>query len=287
MMKTKLIEDVLPPIIYRPLLRIYLLARGLRWHRFYGCYPTIADVPSDPDGQNSDWYAVSAAKHVENLKAELSRRPMGDNAGLLLLPLAVSQLLYGGGATVTVLDFGGGPAKGLQAILEHVPNLDLTKFRYILVETPAMCRAVRDRLAAIQRERFGGATFIEVEEAIPASVPRPLIVNARASLHYLPDYRAVLSQLLSLAPEIFIVAHTPVTDAPTYAQEQRNQPHRVIARWIINRTGLISEIEKSGYRLSLTFDHDLPITYKKSPGPISDASMVFHRLAASNYGKSM
>ncbi len=92
--------------------------------------------------------------------------------------------------------------------------------------------------------------------------------------------------LLALAPEIFIVAFTPVSEAPTYAQQQLNHPHRKLARWIFNREQLISEIKKFGYRLALSFDQDVPVAYKGAPGPLSDVSMVFHRLTASNYGKS-
>jgi putative methyltransferase (TIGR04325 family) len=279
-LKAKLIANVLPPIVYRALLRIYLLARGHGWHIFYGCYPTLGDVPSDPRGQNSDWYTSNAAKQVENLKLELSHRPMGDEAGQLVLPLAFSQLLSGTRGTVTVLDFGGGAAHGLKKIFEHVPNPDLTKFNYILVETPAMCGAIRDRLSAIQKERFGGASFIEVKDTIPASLPHPLIIHANSSLQYISDYRDQVSRLLALAPEIFIVAHTPVSDAPTYACQQTNIPHHRLARWVFNRCQLISEIEKEGYRLALTFDHELPINYKKAPGPETDASMIFYRLAA-------
>jgi putative methyltransferase (TIGR04325 family) len=282
LMKVRFVEEVLPPVIYRLLLRIYLLGRGLGWYRFYGSYPTLADVPSDREGQNSDWYAASAAKELESLNLELSHRPMGDEAAQLILPFAVSHLLYGGEGTVTVLDFGGGPAKGLKRILEHVPNLDLMRFRYVLVETSAMCKAVANHLAAIQKERLGGARFIEVEEAIPANLPHPLIVHANSSIQYIADYQAVLSRLLALAPDIFVVAHTPVSEAPTYAQQQLNNPHRKLARWIFNRGSLISEIERAGYRLVLTFDQDVPVTYKKAPGPLTDASMVFHRSAAIN-----
>jgi putative methyltransferase (TIGR04325 family) len=282
MMSAKLIEDVFPPIIYRLLLRIYLLARGLGWHRFYGCYPTLADVPSDPEAQNSTWYATNAAKEVKSMKFELSHRPMGDEAAQLILPFAVSHLLNGGGAKVTVLDFGGGPARGLKRILEHLPNLDLTKSRYVLVETSAMCQAVGDHLAEIQKKKLGDTSFIDVKEEIPASLPHPLIVHANSSIQYISDYQTVLSALLSLAPEIFIVAHTPVSEAPTYAQQQLNNPHRKLARWVFNRGRFISEIEKAGYRLALTFDQDVPVTYKMAPGPLTDASMVFYRSAAIN-----
>ncbi len=280
MSKGSLIADVLPPIVYRALLRLYLLARGHGWHIFYGCYPTLADVPGDPRGQNSDWYTANAAKQVENLKLELSHRPMGDAAAQLILPIAFSQLLYGAPAAVTVLDFGGGAAQGLKKIFEHIPNPDLTKFNYILVETPAMCSAVRDRLAAIKKDRFGNRSFIEAKETVPASLPHPLIIHASSSLQYISDYRDLLSRLLALSPEIFIVVHTPVSDAPTYACQQANIPHHRLARWVFNRSQLISEIEEAGYRLALTFDHEVPTTYKKAPAPETDASMIFHKLAA-------
>jgi putative methyltransferase (TIGR04325 family) len=280
MMPAKLIEDVLPPVVYRLLLRIYLVARGLGWHRFYGCYPTLANVPSDAEGHNSEWYAARAAKQAKSLRFELSHRPMGDEAAQLVLPFTVCHWLNGGGAPVNVLDFGGGAATGLKRISEHVPNLDPAKFRYILVETSAICQAIDNRLAEIQREMDKDVSFVQVTDEIPARLPHPLIVHANSSLQYISDYRAVLSALLALAPEIFIVAHTPVSDAPTYAQQQLNNPHRKLARWIFNRRSLISEIEKAGYRLVLTFDQDVPVIYKKAPGPLNDATMVFHRSAA-------
>lgn len=279
-MKAKLAENLLPPIIYRPLLRVYLLARGHGWHIFRGRYPTLADVPTDPEGQNSEWFVVNAAKQVANLKFGLSRRPTGDEAGLLLLPVIASESLNGGRG-LTVLDYGGGAATGLARILERVPAFDLTGFRYVLIETPAMCHAVRDPLAAVQRERFRGATF-EVADEIPAALPHPLIVHARGSIQYVPEYRAELSKLLALAPETFIVAHTPLTEAPTFAQQQLNRAHHKLGRWVFNRGELIGEIEKAGYRLALAFDHVWPpIAFKDAPGPCNDASMVFHKLTPS------
>lgn len=280
MTRAKLIEDLLPPVVYRFLLRIYLVSRGLGWHRFYGRYPTLADVPSDPEGQNSEWYVARAAEEVKGLKFELSHRPMGDAAAQLLLPYAVSHLLDDGGTTVTVLDFGGGAAAGLKRICEHVPKLDPAKFRYVLIETPAMRDAVGNYLAELEKKNLADFSFVQVKDAIPESLPHPLIVHANSSIQYISDYQVTLSSLLSLAPEIFIAAHTPVSYAPTWAQQQLNNPHRKLARWIFNRGSLISTIEKAGYRLVLTFDQDVPVAYKEAPAPLNDVSMVFRRSAA-------
>jgi hypothetical protein len=110
-MNTKLIEDWLPPVAYRLLLWIYLWAiRGHGWHLLYGRYPTLADVPATPGGQDSDWYAELSIKRIGDLACKISRRPLGDGAGLRLLPLMVSELLSRKVDALTVLDFGGGAA---------------------------------------------------------------------------------------------------------------------------------------------------------------------------------
>jgi len=83
------------------------------------------------------WFTKYAIKETGKLACEISRRPLGDGPGLLLLPLLVAELLSRKGETLTVLDFGGGAASGLKQIFEHVPNPDLARLRYILVETPS------------------------------------------------------------------------------------------------------------------------------------------------------
>jgi putative methyltransferase (TIGR04325 family) len=265
----KLLKDLVPPIVSRFLLRVYLLTTGAGWHVFRGAYPTFADVPAASGGMDNDWFVADAIKPIEGLRFELSHSPKGEEVGRLMLPLVVSQLL--GPEKLTVLDFGGGAARGLNSILEHVPNIDLARLNYILVETPAMCQAVR---SALTRMRFEG---VEVVEQIPSKLSHPLIVQARGSIQYIPDYRATLSSLLALAPEIFIIDQTPVTDAPTFAQQQCNNPNHAVARWVFNRNDLISEVEKSGYRLAFIFDHQLPVTHKDSK-PSNDVGTVFHRL---------
>jgi putative methyltransferase (TIGR04325 family) len=270
-----LIRDLFPPIIYRFLVRAYFRAQGAGWSVFSGWYPTLADVPAAPGGLNNDWFVADAVNQSKSIKFEISRDLMGHEAGLLVLPLLVSQLLNRSGKIPTVLDFGGGTAKGLRSILEHVPNIDLTQLQYILVETPAMCRAVRGLLAMQARKLEN----VQVVEEIPSSLPPPLIVHASGTIQYVPDYHAALSRLLALAPEIFIIATTPVTDAPTFAQAQHNNPHRTVGRWVFNRDDLISEIEKSGYHLAFIFDQGLPVTYKNSR-PSNDVSMVFQKLAS-------
>jgi hypothetical protein len=67
-----------------------------------------------------------------------------------------------------VLDFGGGPGAGLANLLRYARGVEFSRLRYVLVETPAMCRLVRAEV-----ESHGGSAV----DAIPAELPHPLIVQ--------------------------------------------------------------------------------------------------------------
>ncbi len=140
---------------------------------------------------------------------------------------------------------------------------------------------IENTLQKFKKKQFEDTCSIELKEEVLASLPHPLAVHANSSIQYISEYRAALSGLLALAPEIFIVAHTPVSDA-NLAQQQLNNPHRRLARWVFNRGRFVPEIEKAGYRIAITYDQDVAATYKMAPGPLTDTSMVFYRSPAIN-----
>jgi putative methyltransferase (TIGR04325 family) len=259
-----LIADLAPPIVLRPAQRLWHRARGLGSHTFEGCYPTLAAVPCGECRYDDDELAeqiVSAG--LKNLSSSRATSKAGDDDGRLILPLIVSQLCE---EPLTVLDFGGGVGVGFRCIKNYVPDLDPSKFSYVLVETAAMCRALRGKIEE---------PFIEIADDIPASLGANLIVSMSSAIQYVPDYRATLRRLADLKPHCFIVSLTPFTDDPTYARQQLNIPHKRIATWVFNRSDFISGMAELSYRLAFTVDHDLPITHKNAPGPSSIASMVF------------
>jgi putative methyltransferase (TIGR04325 family) len=165
-----------------------------------------------------------------------------------------------------VLDFGGGPARGLVNILRHAPRIDRGALRYIIVETEAVCRAF---------EKAG--LDVEAVSVIPDKLPAPLIVNAGSSIQYVSDYRAVLQRLAALAPEYFVVSQTPLSGQPTYARVQLNIPHKKIAQWVFNRQDFIANMASLGYVQIFTVDHDLLLTHARAPGPSQMSSMIFRR----------
>jgi hypothetical protein len=86
-------------------------------------------------------------------------------------------------------------------------------------------------------------------------------VHAGGALQVIPDYQSALDRLIALKPELL---------AP--------KPQRTpcdAGYWVFNRTDFITGIEKHGYRLLFSADHDLKLTHKNAPGPSVYGSMVF------------
>lgn len=104
---------------------------------------TTTTTDKDPSAQTigSGWR--------ENLKTCGVATPTVDDTGKLILPLLASQFA----GRLTVLDFSGGPAVGLANILRYADRLDFSRFSYVLVETPAMCRVVGAEIEA--RSSYG------------------------------------------------------------------------------------------------------------------------------------
>lgn len=254
------IGGLVPPLLLRPLRRGWRRLNGLGWDNFYGAWSRLDDVPVTAEKDDADpWAQTIRGQWRENLKT--GSAIVGGDASDLILPLLALQA----SGQLTVLDFGGGPGVGL-VNMRRFAQLDPSHLRYVLVETPAMCRAVRAEI-----ESRGG----EVREDIPDALPSPLIVNASSSLQYISDYRDVLSRLTRLAPNALIVSQTPVSERPTYARQVLNTPHKKMAAWVFNRAELLAEMRSLGYRLAFSTDHDLPLTHGQAPGPSVMASMVF------------
>ena len=191
-----------------------------------------------------------------------------EKSGQLILPLVVSQL---SDKPLTVLDFGGGAAAGLFSILDQVPNLDLAKLSYVLVETPAMCRAVRERIVPVLPPMP-----VTIVEEIPASLAGPSIVSIGSAIQYIPAYRETLARLARLSPQLIIVSQTPMTDGPTSTWEQLHPYGKIEAR-ILNRGEFIADMKSLGYACIFKTAYNVPV--KDEGGPAFRTHMVFRLLS--------
>lgn len=255
-----LIVDLTPPVLLRLAQRVRRYARGFGSHALMPHrYSSAADVG---DGYDDDKYAQLIV--ADKLRARKSE-PNDVRSWYLILPLVVSQFID---KSLTVLDFGGGAAAGLFCILDQVSGLDPSKLSYVLVETPAMCRAVRDKIVPVLPP-----PAVKIVEDIPASLAAPLIVNIGSSIQYVPAYRETLARLASLSPQFVIVSQTPMTDGPTSTWQQFH-PYRQIAGRMFNRSEFLAEMRSLGYACIFMVDHNAG---PEGEGPAFRTSMIFRR----------
>jgi putative methyltransferase (TIGR04325 family) len=212
---------------------------------------------------NDDEYAgLIVTNKLRAMKSETYE----NRSGHLILPLVVSQLLE---ESLTILDFGGGAATGLFSILDQVTGFDLTKISYVLVETPAMCRAVRDKIVPVLPP-----LSVKIVEDIPSSLAAPLIVNLGSSIQYMPAYRETLARLAGLLPQLIILSRTQMTDGPTCVQQELH-PYKKIVSWIFNRSEFIAEMRSLGYACTFKIDHRASRTDMDGPQYGTKTSMIF------------
>ena len=158
-----------------------------------------------------------------------------------------------------------------------MPSLDLDRFNYTLVETAALSRAIKRRIEPILLERFKTASFVEIASEVPSTRENWNIVNASSVIQYISDWRSAVAQLAALNPDYFIIGLTPFTDAPIYARQQLNIPHRRVATWVFNRREFLSVMRDLGYGPVFEADHDVAVTYANAPAKSVFSSVVFRR----------
>ena len=254
-----LIIDLTPPVLLRLAQRLRRRARGIGLHSFVpGRYPSVADVG---DGYDDGKYAgLIVTNQLRARKSESN----DERSWYLILPLVVSQFPD---KPLTILDFGGGAATGLFSILDQVTGLDLAKLSYVLVETPAMCRAVRDRIVPVLPP-----LSVKIVEEIPTSLAAPLIVNVGSAIQYISAYRETLARLAGLSPQFIIISQTPMTDGPTSTWQQLH-PYKKIEARIFNRSEFIAEMRPLGYACIFMTTHKSPVTDEN--GPAFRTHMIF------------
>jgi putative methyltransferase (TIGR04325 family) len=267
-----LIVDMTPPILLRPMQRLWRAVQGRGFHTFDGCYFNLKDVPGTDSYDNDEFAMASAAFSLGQQKSAEPPNRRLDKVGRLFLPLIASQFA---GKSLTVLDFGGGAARGLFDVTDYMAGFELSKLSYVLVETPAMCRAVRDKIAPYVRKKFGNLALMQVVEEIPTSLASPLIVNCGGAIQYVPAYRETLARLASLSPEFFIISGAPMIEEATCAC--RHNMYKTVPAWKFNRAEFVEGMQGLGYACIVMVDYETASHTHKN-GPVSsNVGVVFGR----------
>lgn len=178
--------------------------------------------------------------------------------GSTILPTLVASRLALG--PQTVVDFGGGAAKQYVEIAKVVGPELAAQLHYHVVETPEFVQLAAPWMAKLFDAEHGKTLFLS-DGALPAKAD---IVSCTSSLHYLPDFKAKLRELLACGPELFLIINTPINDRHTYSRIQNNLAVR-IAQWVFGIDDLDREFGAAGYRRVFRARHDLAYPTSDTP----------------------
>jgi putative methyltransferase (TIGR04325 family) len=241
-------SDLLPPALRR------LLLRCLGRSSIVGDYPSwqaalAASAPYETD-------LAIYGRLAEQMRAG-SRK-----SSRVLSPLLSAILLAGGKARV--LDFGG----NLGFVYFDVCRLAGNSIDFWNVVDLPKIVAHGNRLFADQRLRF----FPTVEESLGSG--RPNIVLCFHVLQYLESPFEILSHLLSLEPEIFVVHEFPVSDRERFMVQHLipelgggSRPVRIFNRYDVAKSfvdyELIEEIELPLWDITLVDSDQVVRVYRR------------------------
>jgi putative methyltransferase (TIGR04325 family) len=269
-MLRKAAAELLPPIVHRPLLNLWHSMRGIGAYTYEGAYQSLEAVPVTNHIHHDQQVGEGVAQvALRRLNAQPSSASSEDD-GRWILPMLVS---YFAGQRLTILDFGGGTLTGWDRIVGHLPNFEYSRLKYVLVETEAVARALQKAIIHPQ--------FV-IEDRVPVTLDAPLIVCASGVLQYISDYPDTLRRFAKLKPEYIIISLTPISDLPTYARMQCNNPHSRYGSLVLNRAEIVGILEDASYSLSFVMDHNYQTTHKNAPGPSRYTSMVFRKKVLSS-----
>jgi putative methyltransferase (TIGR04325 family) len=164
--------------------------------------------------------------------------------GSAILPSIISTMVDEAREPISIIDFGGGGGKKFVEIIRALDNPYLINgIRYWLIEMPAFCKKIESFLKQVF-EIFYGKVFNFSDQLPQEKVD---VVSCTSSLQYIKDYKALIGELLSKNPKVFLIINTPINNQQTYCRTQLNLMVP-ISQWVFGLPDLDAIFTDAGYR---------------------------------------
>lgn len=207
-----------------------------------GVYESFADVRGDNGVFEQDvWLGKvkdRARAALEMSRSDAAIAPVGETSDYAL-PV-VAALAARRGATLRILDFGGGLATSFIPLVKMLPPDQPLEF--VIVENERVCSAGRELLSADARIRF--------RSDIPGAGEPFDIAHCGSSIHYVDEWVEVLNRLVSLKPRFLLFSDLPAADNDTFVTAQVFYGTYIPVRFW-NLTEFVKLVENLDYRLLL------------------------------------
>jgi putative methyltransferase (TIGR04325 family) len=207
-----------------------------------GVYRSFGDAPAAGRGFDGETWvskSITKLKTVLEEAGESAFLPPPSNYRECLLPL-LAALACSEKGNVRVLDFGGGigftyyqTARGMKGA---------GGIEYHIVERESVCSAGK---SLFESRESGPSFFKDLSELGPGLYD---IVHLGSSIHYVEEWRVMLSRLCALSRMYLLLVDVPAGDIPTFATAQ-NYYESKIPVWFFNIEEMVQAVSSFGYEL--------------------------------------
>lgn len=208
-----------------------------------GVYHSFSEVPAEGPGFDGEIWISNSQKRIAALREETERNPLlppASNYRGVLLPL-LAALVYntGKGLRLRILDFGGGVGFTYYQTMWGLPRTQGVE--YHIVERESVCKAGRE---------FFGATHSDLLflTELPQTEGMFDIVHLGSAIHYVEDWKQLLSRLCALSRQYLLLVDIPAGNIPTFATAQHYHGSKIPV-WFFNIEELLSAVGSCGYEL--------------------------------------
>ncbi len=205
-----------------------------------GVYKSFKEVRAVGKGFNSDQWLSSSRKKTLELLANLKiEKPDSEVVAYRtsLLPFLVA-VINGKSGKIKILDFGGGLGiTYIQVISALVNNQNV---EYHIVENENICK--EGKLIFRDEER------VHFHTSLPNDLKEVDIVHMCSALHYVENWKALISKLVDYQPEHFLFVDLTAGDIPTHVSAQNYYESRIPV-WFLNIDEVIDVMSSVNFKL--------------------------------------
>jgi len=239
-----------------------------------GVYSNFREVPVVGPGFDSETWIANSLKKIAAVREEAARSaplPTPANYREALLPLLAAMVRMETGR-VRILDFGGGLGFAYYQVVCGLPRQHGVE--YHIVERDAVCRAGKQFFS-------NTAENIHFHSELPGLQGVLDIVHLGSSIHYVEDWRLLLTRLCALAPKYVLLVDVPAGNIPTFATAQNYYGSKIPA-WFLNIQDLLPAISSRGYELTFTSSYQPRILGVEQPLPMQNFADRYRLSRTSN-----
>lgn len=206
-----------------------------------GVYRSFSDVPVVGHGYDGEMWINKSVKKIDAVLEEIKENaplPPASNYRESLLPL-LAALVYNESG-VHILDFGGGMGF---AYYQTICGLTRTEgVEYHIVERESVCKAGTELFRTKQQQPLFFTELPQTEGVYD-------IVHLGSVIHYIEEWKQLLSQLCALSRKYLLLVDVPAGNIPTFVTAQHYYGSKIPA-WFFNIEEILHTVRSFGYELS-------------------------------------